>query len=178
VESPRLIAFLTMNSAKELEHFERIRQSFESTTTQEKPGSTVDQLASLTIGDAVDGLSPGSEITENGNHIMNGNSHEPDSKDKGKTGSNTVRGKGRNSSAVHAAGKGKSKTVVPSGGDSDSSFDGYQAGSRNGSTHVGEYEDLGEEADVDGVEDGDDDDYVIRTDHLKSDGTRHDDDID
>lgn len=171
-----------MNSAQELEHFERIRRTFESATAQEKQGS-----APHTIGEAIDGLSPGSEITENGSAVVNGTSHEHDSKGKGKAGMSSMRslsggvpsigrGKGRILSAMHAAaggGKGKSKTVVPkSGGDSDSSFDGYQPGSRNGSTQQrgGGYEDLGEEGDDDGdgVEDGDDDEYVVRTDHLKT----------
>lgn len=173
-----------MDSAQELEHFERIRRTFESATAQEKQGS-----APRTIGEALDGLSPGSEITENGSAVVNGNLHEHDSKGKGKTGMSSVRslsggvpsigrGKGRIISAMHVAGgKGKSKTVVPSGGDSDSSFDGYQPGSRNGSTQRGGYEDLGEEGDDDGdgVEDGDDDEYVVRTDHLKSSATDYDD---
>jgi peroxin-6 len=64
-------------------------------------------------------------------------------------------------------GKGKGKAIpVSGGGDSDSSFDGYQPSSRSGSVQSQGY-DVGEEADVDGMEDGDGDDYVVKTDHLK-----------
>lgn len=108
---------------------------------------------------------------ENGSEVMNGSIHEHDGKGKGKSGAvasrtnsgsvpTVSRSKGR---AMVTAGKGKSKSV-PSAGDSDSSFDGYQPSSRNGSVHSPTY-DVGEEADDDGVEDGDD--YVVRTDHLQ-----------
>ncbi|CRG88292.1 Peroxisomal biogenesis factor 6 [Talaromyces islandicus] len=139
-------------SAKELEHFERIRQSFESSTTQEK-----DQPSSgpRTIGDAIDDLDPGAEIVVNG---------EAEGKAKSRPGT-IGRAKGRAMPSV--GGKGKGKSIPASGGgDSDSSFDGYQPSSRSGSVQSQGY-DVGEEADVDGMEDGDGDDYVVKTDHLK-----------
>jgi peroxin-6 len=66
---------------------------------------------------------------------------------------------------VSGSGKGKSsKPVVRGEGDSDSSFDGYQPSSRSGESVHSQAYDVGEEADVDGMED----DFVVRTDHLRS----------
>lgn len=143
-----------------MEHFERIRQSFESSTTQEK-----DQQSSAprTIGDAIDGLDPGAEIVENGGRALNG---ESEGKGKGRPGT-IGRAKGRVvPPSGGGKGKGKAIPVGGGGGDSDSSFDGYQPSSRSGSVQSQSY-DVGEEADVDGMEDGGGDDYVVKTDHLK-----------
>ncbi|EED12297.1 peroxisome biosynthesis protein (PAS8/Peroxin-6), putative [Talaromyces stipitatus ATCC 10500] len=139
-------------SAKELEHFERIRQSFESSTTKEAESSQP-----RTIADAIEGLSPGGEIVANGdsNHAHRGMNRQPSNNIKGKSGR-----------IVSGSGKGKSKPII-NGGDSDSSFDGYQPSLRSESTQSQNY-DLGEEADVDGMEDGDADDYIVKTDHLPS----------
>lgn len=72
--------------------------------------------------------------------------------------------------AQSGSGKGKSKPAAVAGeADSDSSFDGYQPSSRSGENVRSQAYDVGEEADVDGMEDGDADDYVVRTDHLRSD---------
>jgi peroxin-6 len=138
-----------------LEHFERIRQSFESTTQEKDQKSS----APRTIGDAIDGLDPGAEIVENGGRALNGDS---DGKGKGRVGT-VGRAKGR-VVPPSAGGKSKGKAIPVSGGggDSDSSFDGYQPSSRSGSVQSQSY-DVGEEADVDGMED----DYVVKTDHLK-----------
>lgn len=148
---------MKIRSAKELEHFERIRQSFESSTTQERDEQS---SAPRTIGDAIDGLDPGAEIVENGGRALNG---ESEGKGKGRPGT-IGRSRGR---VVQPSGGGKGKgKAIPVGGagDSDSSFDGYQPSSRSGSVQSQSY-DAGEEADVDGMEDGDD--YVVKTDHLK-----------
>jgi peroxin-6 len=109
---------------------------------------------------------------ENGSEVTNGSLPDADGKDKGKSGVSTSRtnsgsvptasrAKGR--AMMTTASKGKNKSVV-SEGDSDSSFDGYRPSSRNGSVHSPTY-DVGEEADDDGLEDGND--YVVRTDHLQ-----------
>ncbi|KAH8694089.1 putative peroxisome biosynthesis protein (PAS8/Peroxin-6) [Talaromyces proteolyticus] len=147
-------------SAKELEHFERIRRSFESTSTTQ---DTQPSDGQRTIGDAIDGLKAGAEIVENGTTV-NGDSADAKTKLGTKTGASSGRGKGRIVSV--ASGKGKGKSVPVSGGDSDSSFDGYQPSSRNGNIPSQTY-DVGEEADVDGMEDGEGADYVVKTDHLK-----------
>lgn len=150
---------LTVNSAKELEHFERIRQSFESSTTKETESSQP-----RTIADAIEDLSLGGEIVSNGGPIMNGDSnHTHKGMGSRQSSSNT---KGKSGRVVLSGnGKGKNKPIINGGGDSDSSFDGYQPSLRSESTHSRNY-DVGEEADVDGVEDGDTDDYVVKTGHL------------
>ncbi|KAL1961798.1 hypothetical protein VTN77DRAFT_1048 [Rasamsonia byssochlamydoides] len=163
-------------SAKELEHFERIRRQFEASTTQEKQGSAVEPPR--TIADAIDGLNPGDEIAENGSvPVVNGHSHDHDSsKGKGKSSSvpTITRGKSRNSSSSTGASKGKGKTfVVPSGSESDDSFDGYRSTTNLGDRYEDEDGDLGEKGDGN-VADGGDDDYVVRTDHLKTSGTGDD----
>ena len=139
---------LTVNSAKELEHFERIRQSFESSTTKETESSQP-----RTIADAIEDLSLGGEIVSNGGPIMNGDSNH------------THKGMGSRQSSSNTKGKSGRVVLINGGGDSDSSFDGYQPSLRSESTHSRNY-DVGEEADVDGVEDGDTDDYVVKTGHL------------
>ncbi|QGA22126.1 hypothetical protein EYB26_009840 [Talaromyces marneffei] len=142
-------------SAKELEHFERIRQSFESSTTKETESSQP-----RTIADAIEGLSLGGEIVANGGPVMTGDSNHTHKGIGSRQSSNNL--KGKNSRIVLAgSGKGKSKPIINGGGgDSDSSFDGYQPSLRSESTHSRSY-DVGEEAD------GDADDYVVKTDHLR-----------
>lgn len=90
------------------------------------------------------------------NHIHKGmGSRQSSNNTKGKSGRIMLSG----------SGKGKVKPTINGGGDSDSSFDGYQPSLRSESTHSRNY-DVGEEADVDGMEDGDADDYLVKTDHL------------
>ncbi|KAL2008801.1 hypothetical protein VTN00DRAFT_6995 [Thermoascus crustaceus] len=152
-------------SAKELEHFERIRRKFESSESQKEQSATETQ-ASLTIGDAINGLSLGSQIPENG-VVANGSYQEGGSvKGKGKHGATAFR---KNSTAT-ITGKDKSRTVPIGGGDSDSSLDGFKPVLRNGNGVPHQYEDVGEDDDgaEDGIPDADDDDYVVRTDHLKT----------
>lgn len=148
-------------SAKELEHFERIRQSFESSTTKE-----TESAQPRTIADAIEGLGLGGEIVANGGPVMNGDSTHTTHKGAGsRQPSGNIKGKsGR--IVPSGSGKGKSKPIINGGGgDSDSSFDGYQPSLRSESTHSRNY-DVGEEADVDGTEGGDGD-YVVKTDHLR-----------
>lgn len=98
----------------------------------------------------------------------NGDSHAHDSgKGKGKqvpSGQSTS-GKGKGKSPAGTGGKSKNKLVAMPNGDSDSSLDGPTAdrGAARG------YEDVGED-DEDGVANGGDEDYIIRTDHLAQDG--------
>lgn len=156
---------LTVNSAKELEHFERIRRKFESSESQKEQRASETQ-ASLTIGDAINGLSLGSQSPENG-VVANGSYQEGGSvKGKGKHAATAFR---KNSTAT-ITGKGKSRTVPIGGGDSDSSLDGFKPVLRNGNGVPHQYEDVGEDDDgaEDGIPDADDDDYVVRTDHLKT----------
>lgn len=156
-------------SAKELEHFERIRQSFESSTTKESDS----QVQPRTIAEAIGGLSPGEEIVVDGGSVVNGE-HSFVHRGTGARPPGTV-GKGKNNRSTHSnVGKGKSKSTANGiEADSDSSFDGYQPSLRSESNHSHSY-DVGEESDDDGIKDGDADadDYVVRTDHLQ---TEHDD---
>jgi peroxin-6 len=138
-----LLTYFYICSAKELEHFERIRRTFESATTQKREAeSAAIEDGSRTIGEAVDGLEAGSEITSNG-ITPNGNIHESAGKGKGKqvvngsassrsnSGNLPTLSKSRGNTADSVGGrssKGKGKAPVRSveGDSSDSSFDGYQ----------------------------------------------------
>ncbi|OOF96744.1 hypothetical protein ASPCADRAFT_145517 [Aspergillus carbonarius ITEM 5010] len=151
-------------SAKELEHFERIRQTFESVDKQ-KQDSGNGNSASQTIGDALEALKAGDQLNFsldgpaiNGDSNLNGSG-----KGKGKqvpTGSSTS-GKGKGKNPAGSGGKLKNKLVSMPNGDSDSSLDGPTADRGP----VQGYDDVGEE-DEDGVTNGGDEDYIIRTDHL------------
>ncbi|KAL5339216.1 hypothetical protein BJX70DRAFT_175351 [Aspergillus crustosus] len=133
-------------SAKELEHFERIRQMFESTDKQKQEQAASPQ----TIGDAVEALRLGNGVDEMiGGPVTNGD--QPDAKGKGRQGASirsasghSLSNKGKGKGGANSSGKWKGRSVVANG-DSDSSADSPVGGSD----------------DVDG-----DDDYVIRTDHL------------
>ncbi|KAL4810242.1 hypothetical protein BDV18DRAFT_130584 [Aspergillus unguis] len=153
-------------SAKELEHFERIRQMFESTDKQKQESHSAQNATPNTIGDAIEALKLGHDIgdamdqsIEFGGPVTNG---EDEGKGKGKqsaaaaaaassmrsaSGQSVSSGKGKGKGTVNSSGKWKGRAINVANGDSDSSLDGR-----------------GDE--VDG-----DDDYVIRTDHLKSDGS-------
>lgn len=78
-----------------------------------------------------------------------------------------TKGKGKGKSATNASGKLKSKASVNTADDeSDSSFETHphsKPGVKNGKGK--KYDDLGEEDD--GMEVDGDDEYVVRTDHLK-----------
>ncbi|OXV08370.1 hypothetical protein Egran_03868 [Elaphomyces granulatus] len=161
-------------SAKELEHFDRIRCTFESDNTQKNvtgmPDRRPAEIPSSTIADVIDGLTQNNETSIPGLIMANGSFHASDSKGKGKDGASSLRSAsepdstiGRNrgrSSIANLGGKGKSKTVDTGGGDSDSSLDGFSSSIRNDNAFSHGYGGLG--ADDDG------DDYIVRTDHLKS----------
>ncbi|KAL4882808.1 hypothetical protein BJY04DRAFT_226879 [Aspergillus karnatakaensis] len=142
-------------SAKELEHFERIRQMFESTDKQKQEQPAPPQ----TIGDAIEALKLGNGI--DGPVATNGDQPlSPGGKGKGRQGSirsvsgQSVNSKGKGKGTA-SNGKWKGRSVSAVNGDSDSSVDGPVAGSGS-----------------DGVDgDGDDGDYVVRTDHLAQEGS-------
>ncbi|KAL5360074.1 hypothetical protein BJX96DRAFT_67744 [Aspergillus floccosus] len=129
-------------SAKELEHFERIRQTFESVDKKKQDGANPpggpqtigDALEALNIGDELDGPIVGGPVT-NGDHVPVG----------------TGKGKARQGGppVTKGKGKGKNKMVSMPNGDSDSSLDGPTSGPRND----GAYDDVGE-----------DEEYIVRTD--------------
>lgn len=155
---------------------------FESTDVQKKDSAVAPQPSKIpprTVGDAVDGLSPGDEISESGTVVNGTYAENKGGKGKGRhpflfrsvSDSLSIRSKGKSS----ASGKGKGKHL-PAGGDSDSSLDSPGSGLANGSAFPRAYDDVGEDDDPteDGVPDEDQDDYVVRTDHLKT----NDDDVD
>ncbi|KAF7588851.1 peroxisomal assembly protein [Aspergillus hancockii] len=164
-------------SAKELEHFERIRQTFESVDKKQDSGSNnsgaqpprtiADALQALELGEDQLNGDMGWPVT-NGGHYPAGNG-----KGKGKSASQMMRtasnhsasSKGKGKSAVGAGTKLKNKNVTAPNGDSDSSLDGPIPESRV-DKRKSRYDDVGEE---DAVEDGasnGDEDYIVRTDHL------------
>ncbi|KAE8390960.1 AAA-domain-containing protein [Aspergillus alliaceus] len=157
-------------SAKELEHFERIRQSFESVDKKQDSGAQPPR----TIADALEALELGTHLdmggpVTNGDHLPTGSG-----KGKGKHGSQPIRSasinstnsKGKGKSSISTGEKLKNKPIASPGNDSDSSLDGPNSGTRVGKGSS-RYDDVGEEDD--GVEDGavnGDEDYIVRTDHL------------
>lgn len=179
------------HSAKELEHFERIRQSFESVDKQKQESSSQGAAGAQTIGDALESLKLGDQPTDqvidgpmpitNGDHATPTSNGSNSGKGKGKIGSSIMRnatgfltghkGKGKNGS-VPSLGKGKNKSITSiRTGDSDSSLEGGPTGSSRGASgsYSGRaYDDVGEEDD-DGAVNGDDE-YVVRTDHLAQSG--------
>lgn len=124
----------------------------------------------------MDGLSAGDEISESGTVVNGTYAENKGSKGKGRhpslpirsmSDNLSIRSKGKNS----ASGKGKGKHL-PAGGDSDSSLDSPGPGLANGTSFPRSYDDVGEDDDPtsDGIRDGDQDDYVVRTDHLRTNG--------
>ncbi|KAE8145687.1 hypothetical protein BDV25DRAFT_63512 [Aspergillus avenaceus] len=147
-------------SAKELEHFERIRQSFESVDKKQEPGAQApqtiaDALEALNLGDELNGI-VGGPVT-NGDHFLTGNG-----KGKGRQGSQTMRNPSGHSTTSKGKGKTKNKAVAVANGDSDSSLNGPTPGPRDEPY----YEDVGEENGAESGTANGDDDYIIRTDHL------------
>ncbi|EAW09390.1 AAA family ATPase peroxin 6 [Aspergillus clavatus NRRL 1] len=132
-------------SAKELEHFERIRRSFESDDKKQEPENTSgsgskppqtigDALEALKLGHQLDGIVDGPVM--NGDHVplVNG-------KGKGKMGSAMARSASGHSISSKGKGKGKHKALTAGGGEPD----GYTE---------------------DGPVANGDEDYIVRTDHL------------
>lgn len=146
---------LTPRSAKELEHFERIRQTFEA-VDKSKQDSTA--AAPQTIVEAMEAFNQGGSAIPEEAPATNGDSNTTESlpgRIKGMTkwpgnvvrsasGQSTTSSKGKGRSVSK---KGKSRT----GAESDGSVDGDD-------------EDMANSAST--QDDEDEDDFVVRTDHL------------
>ncbi|KAJ5692648.1 hypothetical protein N7462_002071 [Penicillium macrosclerotiorum] len=142
-------------SAKELEHFERIRQTFESVDQQKQDSAGA---APQTIADAMEAFSlgaspsPGDSPVLNGDGSFGGSIHGrikglkqwPGGIVRSASSQSATSSKGKGKSVAGRKGKG-----ARSGGDSDASVDGDDENMADGR-----------------VEDEDDGDYVVRTDHL------------
>lgn len=129
------ILLLTENSAKELEHFERIRQSFESVDkkkqNQQEQRQPQQSQPAQTIGEALEALRLSGEqpiVDGIDGPLVNGDGHLPLSMGKGK--------------ARHGKGKGKARSKAGSEVD-------------------------GEVSDEESTWEKEDEDYVVRTDHLQ-----------
>ena len=172
------MAMLTLCSAKELDHFERIRRTFESVGGQ-KQGQP--PSGSQTIEDALEALSMGNQVDGvgllDGPIPNNGVDHPPVAgMGKGKHGPDVTwttsnqsagsKGKGKTSSSGPGS-KLKNRAAPPADDESDSSFENHKPGMKNGRGALRKYDDLGEE-DGEGAEIDGDDEYIIRTEHLKS----------
>lgn len=141
---------LTNSSAKELEHFERIRQTFESVDKQKQdpaaaPQTIAEAMEAFSLGD-----SPNPEVeTSNGDSGFSGSIHDrlkglkqwPGGMIRSASGQSQISSKGKGKSTK----KGKDSRA---GAESDGSVDG-------------DHEDM-----ADGLVDDDEDDYIVRTDHL------------
>ncbi|KAJ5153416.1 Peroxisomal biogenesis factor 6 [Penicillium canariense] len=142
-------------SAKELEHFERIRQSFESVDKQKQdPGNTGPQ----TIADAMEGFSldassaPVETPMNDGDGSFAGSLHGrlkglkqwPGGIVRSASGQSVTSSKGKGKGVA-----GKKDKGSRAGGDSDASLDGDDQEMADGR-----------------IEDEEDDDYVVRTEHL------------
>lgn len=141
---------LMMNSAKELEHFERVRRMFESADeAQKKSNQQKPKNKQLTIGEAVNGIQPGDEIS-----LPDG----PMSHSATKTKYGSLRGKGK--------GKGKGKSVAAFGTeDSDGDGDAHDDVVGNGVNGVKSKGKGKSPVDVDGADESEDE-YLVKTDHL------------
>lgn len=171
------IAILTTCSAKELEHFERIRRTFESVDKQKQgqppSGSQTieDALEALNMGNEVDGVGviDGPVFNDDGDYLpANGKGKSKQSPDTtSTTNSESAGGKGKGkTSSSGPGGKLKNKTLLPSADDeSDSWFENYKPGMKNGRVSR-RFDDVAEDNDG-GVDVNGEDEYVVRTDHLK-----------
>jgi peroxin-6 len=138
---------LTPHSAKELEHFERIRQTFEAVDkSKQDPAAAAPQ----TIAEAMEAFNLGGSATNGDSHLtgsihgrIEGLNKRPGSVVRSASGQSTTsrKGKGKSSSK-----KGKGSRI---GVESDGSVDGDD-----------------EDMAVGAKDDEDEDDYVVRTDHL------------
>ncbi|KAE8351327.1 hypothetical protein BDV28DRAFT_22087 [Aspergillus coremiiformis] len=162
-------------SAKELEHFERIRQTFESVDKKQDSGNNSRAQPPRTIADALEALELGAQLNSNmGGPVTNGD-HLPtgSGKGKGKHGSQLMRsassqstsskGKGK-SSVGTAATKPKNKTIAAPNYDSDSLLNGTNSELR-ADKGISVYGEEGDDRVEDGAVNGDEE-YIVRTDHL------------
>ncbi|RAL10817.1 AAA family ATPase peroxin 6 [Aspergillus homomorphus CBS 101889] len=167
-------------SVKELEHFERIRQTFESVDKQKQESANGASGPPRTIQDVLDALNLGGDLESSiDGPVANGDSQSAaGNKGKGRQVPSMVRSasghstssKGKGKSPAGPGGKSKNKAISIPNGDSDSSLDGPTSGLRTDRGGPRGYNDLGEDEE-DTVEDGvtysgDEDDYIVRTDHL------------
>lgn len=168
---------ISVNSAKELEHFERVRHTFESVEDANKTSVTNGELSgpdgSLTIGEAVNGIQPGDSIPD-------GPLSPPADKNSGNavppshaTGKPSKYGSLRTAKTASNKGKGKAASYAQSDADDadDDDVDNHAAvvgkgkgkdTARKGSlkaTGLGSVDAHGEESDAA-------DEYLVRTDHL------------
>ena len=142
---------LTSSSAKELEHFERIRQTFESVDKQKQdsaaaaPQTIAEAMEAFSLGDS----SPPEIQTSNGENGFSGSIHD---RIKGlKQWPGGIVRSASSHSNTSSKGKGKS---IKKGKDS-------RAGAESDGSVDGDEEDM-----ADGLIDDDEDDYIVRTDHL------------
>lgn len=157
-----MTTMLTARSAKELEHFERIRQTFESVDQQKKDGSTG---APQTIAEAMEAFSLGASPSEempitNGEHPPTSTGSIPDRKGQ-KPWPGSIVHNPRGHARISSKGKGKSVAGRKGKWSKLGSDLARKYGAKDGDDD--EDDDM-----ADGVVDGEDDedDYVVRTDHL------------
>lgn len=146
---------LTSCSAKELEHFERIRQTFESVDKKQENGNA----GSQTIAEAMEAFnmgatspSPVGTPTSNGDASLVGSLHGrikglkqwPGGIVRSASSQSTTSSNGKGKGVAGKKGKGS-----PAGGDSDASLEGDDEEMADGRV---EYED--------------EEDYIVRTEHL------------
>lgn len=163
---------LTTNSAKELEHFERIRQSFESVDKkkqqqqqqqkQDNDPESSTKAPPQTIGEALEALRLSGEQIIDG-PVLNGDP-APTSPTKGKRHVPVRTASGHSTTSS----KGKSKTVgrkgkAVSGGGVDGGGEESDDSSLDGASNKGKGAPGGQGTRVNGEGD---DDYVVKTDHL------------
>ena len=143
---------LTTCSAKELEHFERIRRTFESVDKQKEDGNAG---APQTVAEAMEAFSLGASSPpaegpiNNGDNAFGGSIHGRIKGLKQWPGGIVRSASGQSTPSSKGKGKGMSGKKTKSeraGAESDASLDG-------------------DDEDVDGTVE-DDEDYIVRTDHL------------
>ncbi|KAJ5520407.1 hypothetical protein N7463_000860 [Penicillium fimorum] len=143
-------------SAKELEHFERIRQTFEAVDkSKQDPAAAAPQ----TIAEAMEAFNLGGSATLAEAPATNGDSHGAGSIHGRIKGLNKWPGNGVRSLSGQSttSSKGKGKSVSKKG-------KGSRTGAESDGSVDGDDEDMAGGANT--KEDEDDDDYIVRTDHL------------
>ncbi|KAK2796124.1 peroxisomal assembly protein [Onygenales sp. PD_12] len=171
-------------SAKELEHFERVRRTFETVDDAAKPTKPIAEdspaahaRTSRTIGEAINGIKPGEPLEETHPNALGnitntprkpGHSTSPQRSKKAAGAAGAGKGKGK---ASTNSAKGKGAAVQPVGGYSESDEAGEDefVNDENEKSTNGVAVKSWKGKVVDGpVGDGEEeeDEYVIRTDHL------------
>jgi peroxin-6 len=138
------------SSAKELEHFERIRQTFESVDKQKQdpaaaPQTIAEAMEAFSLGD-----SPNPEVqTSNGDSGFSGSIHD------------RLKGLKQWPGGMIRSASGQSQTSSKGKGKSTRKGKDSRAGAESDGSVDGDHEDM-----ADGLVDDDEDDYIVRTDHL------------